>query len=415
MSLATSNRDGGRTSESGHLRAIQKVITGEVLTGLNVSQRSAGANMSVDVAIGDAIIPRADGTYGHPAWNDAVYNRVIGTADVSNPRRDIVVMYIDYSVTPSTGVSNNTNGVVKISVVAGTPAGSPVDPSDAAIQSAVGASNPFIKLARVRVAAGASSITNSVIDDFRKMVAGLPNGGWQQITGANLTYSAYNSTYKQGIINTDVDLRDRIGFGARIKIWQPTAGWIYGLVHAIDATTITVFFGTDYVLANEAIYLGQFSYDKAPLGFNPDPNKWTLVYRKTTRTTQGSATQNVWYNVGGSLQVGIGSWLLSANDLGIVTADSKSFLSFASALATANNGSLIPDSRTKSVTVSSANGEVNDTYTIGNIPFTTAAAATIYLLRLCTPGTGITLYSEQTGGGASAFADHYIKALSAAL
>ena len=42
MSLATSNRDGGRTSESGHLRAIQKVITGEVLTGLNVSQRSAG-------------------------------------------------------------------------------------------------------------------------------------------------------------------------------------------------------------------------------------------------------------------------------------------------------------------------------------------------------------------------------------
>ena len=118
MSLATSNRDGGRTSESGHLRAIQKVITGEVLTGLNVSQRSAGANMSVDVAIGDAIIPRADGTYGHPAWNDAVYNQVIGTADVSNPRRDIVVMYIDYSVTPSTGVSNNTNGVVKISVVA---------------------------------------------------------------------------------------------------------------------------------------------------------------------------------------------------------------------------------------------------------------------------------------------------------
>lgn len=171
MSLGTSNRDGGRTSESGHLRSVSKPLAGNILgdfeSALKVSQRAAGVNLSVDVAIGDALIPRSDGTYAHPAYNDAVYNQVIATADGSNPRRDIIVMYIDYGQTPSTGVSNNTNGVVKIKSVAGTPAGSPSDPSSATIQSSVGSGNPWIYLARVRVGTGVTTIANSVIDDLR--------------------------------------------------------------------------------------------------------------------------------------------------------------------------------------------------------------------------------------------------------
>ena len=59
MSLGTSNRDGGKTSESGHLRALAKLVTGDILAGLVVSQRGAGANMSVDVAIGDAFVRRS--------------------------------------------------------------------------------------------------------------------------------------------------------------------------------------------------------------------------------------------------------------------------------------------------------------------------------------------------------------------
>jgi hypothetical protein len=264
MSLATSNRDGGRTSESGHLRAIQKVITGEVLTGLNVSQRSAGANMSVDVAIGDAIIPRADGTYGHPAWNDAVYNQVIGTADVSNPRRDIVVMYIDYSVTPSTGVSNNTNGVVKISVVAGTPAGSPVDPSDAAIQSAVGASNPFIKLARVRVAAGATSITNSVIDDLRLMATGVEQGGWIYDDMYTWTYASSTSFTVAG-----VDVTAQFPVGTRIALYQSGSIKYFTVIASVFSTntTITLDGGATYTLANVPIDRPAYSYYPRPSGY----------------------------------------------------------------------------------------------------------------------------------------------------
>lgn len=170
MSLGTSNRDGGKTSESGHLRALAKVVLGDVIEGLAVSQRAAGVNMSVDVAIGDAFVRRSDGSYAHPVFNDAVYNQVISAADGSNPRRDIIVLYVDYGQTPSTAVSNNTNGVVKIKVVNGTPAGSPVDPNAAAIQASVGSGNPYTILARVRVPAGQTSISNSLIDDLRTLI-----------------------------------------------------------------------------------------------------------------------------------------------------------------------------------------------------------------------------------------------------
>lgn len=264
MALATSNRDGGRTSESGHLRALMKALKAQVMTGLNVTQRGAGANMSVDVQIGDAMIPRSDGTYGHPAWADAIYNVAITTADVSNPRRDIVVMYIDYGQTPSTGVSNNTNGVVKIIVVAGTPAGSPADPSNAAIQSAVGASNPFIKLARVRVAAGATSITNSVIDDLRLMAQGLLQGGW-----------TYDDTYTWTFVSSTsfaiagVDVTAQFPVGTKIALYQ--GGTIkYFVVSArvfSTNTTVTLDGRGTYTLTNVPIDKPAFSYELQPQGY----------------------------------------------------------------------------------------------------------------------------------------------------
>lgn len=175
MSLGTSNRDGGKTSESGHLRALAKLVSGDVIEGLAVTQRAAGANMSVDVAVGDAFVRRSDGSYAHPVFNDVVYNQTITTADGSNPRRDLLVLYVDYGQAPSTAVSNNTNGVVKIKMVNGTAAGSPVDPNGAAIQASVGAGNPYTVLARVRVPAGQTSISNSLIDDLRSLITSKTN------------------------------------------------------------------------------------------------------------------------------------------------------------------------------------------------------------------------------------------------
>lgn len=201
MSLGTSNRDGGKTSESGHLRALAKIVSGDIITGLNAVQRAAGVNMSVDVQVGDAFVRRSDGSYAHPVFNDAVYNQVISAADGSNPRRDIVVLYVDYNQAPSTAVSNNTNGVVKIKVVNGTPAGSPTDPNDAAIQSSVGSGNPWTKLARVRVPAGQTSISNSLIDDLRTMITNLPDTvNTAALQAASVTPAKRSGGYKVGVI-----------------------------------------------------------------------------------------------------------------------------------------------------------------------------------------------------------------------
>ena len=272
MSLGTSNRDGGKTSESGHLRAIYKAIVGEVLSGLAVSQRGAGANMSVDIAIGDAILPRSDATYGHPVFNDAVLNKTITTADPSNPRRDIVILYLDYTVTPSTGVSNNTNGVVLTKVVAGTPAGSPADPSDAALQAAAGSGNPYIKLARVRVGAGVTSVGNSVIDDLRVIATGLDNGGWISVPNSQApswVYSSYSATTRRGVVTVPTDATTRYSIGTKIRIYQPTAGLKYARIVALTATSLTLFMLNSATLANEAILLPSYSFGAAPYAPTP--------------------------------------------------------------------------------------------------------------------------------------------------
>lgn len=282
MSLATSNRDGGRTNEAGHLRGFTKGFIGQVLNGLSVSQRGAGANMSVDVAIGDAIIKRSDNTYSHPAWNDAVYNQVVAAADGSNPRRDIIVMYIDYNQTPSTGVANNTNGVVKIASIAGTAAGSPVDPSNATIQSAVGSGNPWIKLARIRVAAGATSVSSSVIDDLRLMATGEAQGGWIYDSTYNWVYASPTTFTIAG-----VNVRDQFPVGSKLRIMQGGAVKYFEVTQTAFTTntTVTVTGKGTYTLANSPIDAPAVSYVLTPRGY-PFPPVGSVMLDLATLPTK---------------------------------------------------------------------------------------------------------------------------------
>jgi hypothetical protein len=156
------------TDFEGFSRWLTKLFKPGIATGLNVTQRGAGANMSVDIQVGDGMPMRTnDGAW---SWITAVENVTIGAASANN-RRDIVVKYVDMSVTnPSTSTPNNP-GAVKFMVVQGTPASSPSDPSDSAIQAAVGASNPYEKLARVSLTSSTTQITNAQITDLRRFVA----------------------------------------------------------------------------------------------------------------------------------------------------------------------------------------------------------------------------------------------------
>lgn len=167
-------------------------------------------------------------------------------------------------------------------------------------------------------------------------LVGIPDFGWVG-AGESWTYSAWDSTYKIGTIIIPTDGTTKYTKGMRIKITQSTGGTKYGIIVEVNATTMKVFFGTDYTLNNEAISSPFYTSAKVPFGFPADPNKWKVEITDTTGRTQGSPTQNTWYNLGTlSINLPIGIWDTEFNITGY---SSKSAASITTqfGLSTANN------------------------------------------------------------------------------
>ena len=122
-------------------------------TDLAVTQ-AASPGMSVLVASGYAnIVGTTQANMGsYIAYNDASATLTVTTSNPSNPRIDIVVIQINDAY--YTGSLNS----VSFSVIAGTPAVSPVAPTQPA---------NTILLATIAVAAGATQILNANITDNR--------------------------------------------------------------------------------------------------------------------------------------------------------------------------------------------------------------------------------------------------------
>lgn len=147
-------------------RLLTKAIVakeGVVLPGdLSVSERAAGANMSVDVAAGSAFIHGTEsGTQGtYHVYNDAVANLTIAAADATNPRIDLVVAQVRDSF------YSGGDDDWQLAVLTGTPAASPAEPA---------VPDNAIVLARVDVDALAAAITDADITD-RRSESTLPMG-----------------------------------------------------------------------------------------------------------------------------------------------------------------------------------------------------------------------------------------------
>lgn len=164
---------GGSTDPEGIYKFLLHFFKTGYSRGLNVSQRASGANMSVDVNLD------ADGLGGgllatsalapYFGYINANENVAANTANPTNPRNDIVVMFADIS-SINAAVTNNL-GAFKFAVISGTAATSPTDPSDSTIQTAVGSSNPWRKLARIVLPAAAPSVVNAYITDLRTPAA----------------------------------------------------------------------------------------------------------------------------------------------------------------------------------------------------------------------------------------------------
>lgn len=132
--------------------------------GLAVSQRGAGANMSVDVSIGNALITflKNSVTWKIIGLSSAIENVVIAANASGSNRVDAIIMRASVTIEPN-ALKNN---IVTIERVAGSGVSAL---SDAAIQALIG-SDAFIRLANVTVPNAAASIVNANIADTRVQV-----------------------------------------------------------------------------------------------------------------------------------------------------------------------------------------------------------------------------------------------------
>lgn len=137
-------------------RAISSSLpAGGVINAGDLAVAANGTpNMTVNVAGGHAWVVGTElATQGsYYLFNDATLSVAIAAADLTNPRRDLIVARIQDA--QYSGAANTAT----IEVVQGTPAAIPVDPAVPA---------NCLLLARVAVAASAGSITNANITDLR--------------------------------------------------------------------------------------------------------------------------------------------------------------------------------------------------------------------------------------------------------
>jgi len=145
-------------------------------------------------------------------------------------------------------------------------------------------------------------------EDVSVSGSGLGESGWVA-AGETWTYaSADDPTFTFTIAG--VDLTTKYSAGMRIKLTQTTAKYfIITKVAFSTDTTVTIYGGTDYDLANAAITSPFYSTVKAPAGFPLDPLKWTVTTTDTADRSQATPTQDVWYNLGSiTISIPIGCW-----------------------------------------------------------------------------------------------------------
>lgn len=111
------------------------------------------------------------------------------------------------------------------------------------------------------------------------------------------------------------DKTSKYSVGMRLKLTQTTVKYfiITNVVYSSPNTTITIYGGTDYTLANATISDTFYSYFKSPHGFPMSTAKWQVLVTSTANNiSQSNPTGSTWYNLGSvGITVPIGVWDLS--------------------------------------------------------------------------------------------------------
>tara|TARA_R110000868_G_scaffold234542_1_gene488243 strand:- start:580 stop:2007 length:1428 start_codon:yes stop_codon:yes gene_type:complete len=131
--------------------------------------------------------------------------------------------------------------------------------------------------------------------------------GWEPVSDS-WSYSSVDGA--TGIVTVPSGAALIYAVGMRVKFTQTTVK--YFIVTAVTDTTLTLYGGTDYTLANAAISAISFSTMKSPLGFPMTPAKWNVTVIDSTNRS-ASITAATWTNIGttnAQITVPIGVWRL---------------------------------------------------------------------------------------------------------
>ena len=161
---------GGKLDEYGDKLPFGRLFNGEVIEGLRVSPTST-ASTSVQVAPGSGFFRTGavPGNWVYPFVLDTTGGLTVAAPTAqSQPMLVDVVAALDLTAISTTSTNNPNSWALY--AVGGTPNASPVRPSNAQIQSAVGSSKPYIKLGWFQHDSTTASSGITVVNDARLLV-----------------------------------------------------------------------------------------------------------------------------------------------------------------------------------------------------------------------------------------------------
>lgn len=133
--------------------------------------------------------------------------------------------------------------------------------------------------------------------------------GW---IDANETWTYASGTGTNvGTFTITGDKTSKYQAGDRIQFTQTTVKYaiITKVSYSNPSTTVTIYMGTDYTIANAAISANYYSKVKSPQGFPIDPAKWTIT---TTSSSDRTTTSSTFASLTDTLVVPIGCWDIRA-------------------------------------------------------------------------------------------------------
>ena len=169
-----------------------------------------------------------------------------------------------------------------------------------------------------------------------KDTVALSTTGWIPVR-ESWNIVSWDSTTSILVVGTPGANESKYTAGNRVRMNIGVNESVYGIIHAVTDTGISILLkvGTN-IFVKDIISAVYFSLWRTPLGFPMRRSNWTFTYLSSAQTHQGSPTANVWYNLGGSLKLGSGSWKIWWKVIADAAASGSIASPFAG-LGTANN------------------------------------------------------------------------------